>query len=66
MQIPIIRVRDENGNVVDVPALKGADYVLTNADKQEIATMVVDKLSSETWTFKLEDGSTVQKTVVLK
>jgi hypothetical protein len=66
VQIPILRLKDANGNVVDVPALKGADYVLTNADKQEIATMVVNKLSSETWTFKLEDGSTVTKTVVLK
>lgn len=44
----------------------GTDYVLTEADKQEIATMAVEKLSSETWTFTLEDGSTVTKTVVLK
>ena len=44
----------------------GKDYVLTDADKQEIAEMVIDNLSTEAWTFTLENGSTVTKTVVLK
>lgn len=44
----------------------GADYVLTEADKQDIATKVVGMLSTEAWTFTLENGSTVTKTVVLK
>jgi hypothetical protein len=44
----------------------GTDYVLTEADKQEIATMVVGMLSTENWTFTLDNGSTVTKTVVQK
>jgi hypothetical protein len=62
----LLSVYDENGNKTSIPALKGDDYVLTEADRQEIATMVVGKLSTEAWTFTLENGSTVTKTVVLK
>lgn len=77
----ILRIRDADGNIQEVLAIKGADgkngtdgkdgidgknYVLTEADKQEIATMTLGMLSNETWTFTLEDGSTVTKTVVLK
>jgi hypothetical protein len=71
----ILRIRDSYGNVQEILAIKGdkgdtgekgADYVLTEADKQEIATKVVGMVSTETWTFTLEDGSTVTKTVVLK
>lgn len=65
----ILRVRDAEGNVQEILVIKGdkgEDYVLTNADKQEIAAKVVGNLSTETWTFTLEDGSTVNKTVVLK
>ena len=43
MGVPILRIRDENGNVVTVPAIKGDkgdSYVLTEADKEEIASMV--------------------------
>lgn len=39
----ILRVRQEDGTVIDIPALvgpKGEDYVLTDADKEEIATAV--------------------------
>jgi hypothetical protein len=39
---PILRVKDENGNYIPIPAIKGEpgkDYVLTNEDKQEIAEM---------------------------
>lgn len=45
----ILKIRDENGNVVEVPALKGNKgdkgdkgdgYILTDADKSEIATRV--------------------------
>lgn len=39
----ILRVKDKNGNVIDIPAIKGEpgkDYVLTDADKQEIADLV--------------------------
>ena len=62
----ILRIRDENGNVQEILAIRGEDYVLTEADKQEIATKVVGELSTETWTFTLEDGSKATKTVVLK
>lgn len=62
----ILKIRDANGTVQEILAIKGDDYVLTDADKQEIATKAVEKLSTETWTFTLEDGSTVNKTVVLQ
>lgn len=62
----ILKIRDAEGNVQEILAIKGSDYVLTEADKIEIATKVIEKLSTETWTFTLEDGSTVNKTVVLK
>ena len=61
----ILRIRDENGNVQEILAIRGEDYVLTEADKQEIATKVVGELSTETWTFTLANGSTVTKKVVL-
>lgn len=38
--IPVLRVRDNEGNVIGIPAIKGdpgKDYVLTEADKEEIA-----------------------------
>ena len=46
MSIPVLKIKDENGNVISVPAIKGdpgkdgSDYVLTDTDKQEIADMV--------------------------
>lgn len=36
----ILKIRDANGNVQEILAIKGDDYVLTDADKQEIAEMV--------------------------
>ncbi len=41
----IVKVRDANGNVQEILAIKGEDYVLTEADKQEIAEMVMDTAS---------------------
>lgn len=41
--ISVLRVKDKDGNVIDIPAIKGEpgkDYVLTDADKQEIADLV--------------------------
>ena len=41
----IMKVRDENGNVIDIPALvgpPGKDYVLTEADKVEIAELAAE------------------------
>ena len=74
----ILKIRDADGNVQEILAIKGENgkdgkdgidgknYVLTDADKQAIATKAIEKLSTETWTFTLENGSIVNKTVVLK
>jgi hypothetical protein len=62
----ILRIKDSDGNIQEILAIKGESYVLTEADKQEIATMAIGKLTTEAWTFTLENGSTVTKTVVLK
>ena len=44
--------------------VKGTDYY-TDADKAELVQAVKDGLTRETWTFTLEDGSTVSKVVLL-
>lgn len=44
---------------------KGDAYVLTSADKSEIAGIVLGEQTTEVWTFTLTDGTTVTKTVVL-
>lgn len=44
---------------------KGDSYVLTEADKTEIAEEVKNSFTTEDWTFTLEDGSTANKKVVL-
>jgi hypothetical protein len=36
----ILKIRDASGNVKEILAIKGEDYVLTDADKQEIASLV--------------------------
>ena len=65
----ILRIRDANGNVQEILSIKGDkgdDYVLTRSDKEEIADIMIGKLKTETWTFTLEDGSTVTKQVIVK
>ncbi|MBR5312207.1 MAG: collagen-like protein [Clostridia bacterium] len=54
----------EKGNP-GAPGADGKDYILTESDKSEIAGMVKNLFSSETWTFTLADGSTVEKAVAL-
>ena len=44
MNIPILTVKDADGNIIEIPALKGDSYVLTEADKQEIAEIVFSML----------------------
>ena len=39
--------------------------ILNNTDKTAIANQVKASLTTETWTFTLEDGSTVNKAVLL-
>lgn len=36
----ILRIRDENGKVQEIPVIRGNAYVLTDADKREIAEMI--------------------------
>lgn len=36
----LLKIRDANGNVQEVFALRGNDYVLTDADKREIAALI--------------------------
>lgn len=36
----VLRIRDAEGNVQEVLVIKGDDYVLTDADKREIAAMI--------------------------
>ena len=38
----IIRVRDKNGSIIDIPVIKGNDYILTEVDKENIANKTVD------------------------
>lgn len=42
----ILQVRDANGKWVEIDAIKGSDYVLTDADKREIAEMVLAAVSA--------------------
>jgi hypothetical protein len=37
----ILKIRDANGNVIDIPAIKGKDYILTESDKVEIAEIAI-------------------------
>lgn len=39
-EMAILRIRDAEGNVQEIMAIRGNDYVLTEADKREIAEMV--------------------------
>lgn len=36
----LLKIRDANGNVQEILALRGNDYVLTDADKREIAALI--------------------------
>lgn len=41
----------------------GKPYTLTDTDKNTIVNAVIASLNKETWTFELEDGTTVNKVV---
>ena len=56
----ILRVRDENGNIIEIPALKGDKgdpYKLTEADKTSIKDEVVAEIDVPTKTSELENDS---------
>ena len=66
MGIPILKIRDENGNVVSVPAIKGEkgdSYVLTEADKQEIANMSITDQTYNPESEKPQSGIAVAEAV---
>lgn len=43
----ILKIKDANGNVQEILAIKGNDYVLTDADKQEIAEIAAEIVKNE-------------------
>ncbi len=62
----ILKIRDEKGEIREILAIRGKDgekYRLTVTDKEEIFLTLKNSLQSESWTFTLEDGSTVTKAV---
>ena len=51
MNIPVLTVRDENGNIIEIPAIKGdkgEGYTLTEEDKRDIASIVAASFVSLT------------------
>ncbi|MBR4856963.1 MAG: hypothetical protein IKU94_10115 [Bacteroidaceae bacterium] len=58
---PITSLQGEAGRTPE----RGVDY-FTEADKEEFLTRAMASLPSELWTFTLEDGSTVEKQVIVK
>ena len=68
----ILKIRDENGNVVEVPALKGNkgdkgdkgdDYILTDMDKSEIAGLI-DAVSQDEFDTTIGNINSILATVV--
>jgi hypothetical protein len=43
----ILKIRDADGNVHEILAIKGEDYVLTDADKQEIAEIAAEIVKTD-------------------
>ena len=37
----VLKIKDENGNIVEIAAIKGDPYVLTETDKTDIADIVL-------------------------
>lgn len=58
-----VSIRGATGSAGTTP-VKGTDY-WTAEDKAEMVSEVTAALSSEVWTFELEDGTTVTKAVLL-
>ena len=67
----ILKVKDANGNVTEIPAIRGKSAYAYAKDggytgtEVEFAAKLAEVYSSESWEFTLEDGSTVTKKVVL-
>lgn len=43
----ILKIRDADGNVQEILTIKGNDYILTEADKQEIAEMAAEIVKAD-------------------
>ena len=61
----ILKIRDANGNVQEILAIKGNDYVLTEADKQEIAELVYDMVRTNAASLINEDGGEDKEAVII-
>ena len=55
----ILRVKDKEGNAQEIIAIKGSDYVLTDADKREIAEMAVELISTMPVSENIPSGEEV-------
>lgn len=65
----ILRIRDSNGNIHEILAIRGEngkDYVLTEADKQEIASMVAASAVSLTDTAPDTSGFALKTDIPTK
>lgn len=58
-----IRGKQGEQGIPGVQGVQGNPYTLTDADRDSIAEAVKESLPKESWTFTLEDGSTVTKAV---
>ena len=50
MSTPVLSVRDKEGNIIPIPAIKGDkgdSYTLTEADKEEIAGIVATEVETD-------------------
>ena len=63
-KVTTIKITDKDG-VKTATINDGDPYTLTDADKQTIVNAVLAAQTTETWTFELEDGTTVSKKVVV-
>ena len=43
----VLKIRDAEGNVREILAIRGENYLLTEEDKQEIAAMAAEMIKTE-------------------
>ena len=55
----ILKIRDAEGNVQEILAIRGNDYILTEADKREIAEMVASAMGAATISEEIPSGDEV-------
>ena len=66
-KVTTIKITDKDGTKTATinDGADGEPYTLTAADKAAIKDAVIASLTTEKWMFELEDGSTVEKSVVV-